>query len=123
MGFKSKSKVTSKETTQTRNINPFKVGGLIFESEDDYQLFKDIDRNISQKVKSVVDGDIDIKDVFNNIKKINVKETYYEAREETDGLFLNSTELLTYEHSLIFKFEYEVGRCFFDKINIIEYCD
>ena len=60
MGFRSKSKVTSKATTQTRNINPFKVGGLIFESEDDYQLFKDIDSNISQKVKSVVDGEIDI---------------------------------------------------------------
>ena len=69
MGFRSKSKVTSKATAQTRNINPFKVGGLIFESEDDYQLFKDIDKNISQTVKSVVIGEIDIKDVFNNIKK------------------------------------------------------
>lgn len=80
MGFKSKSKVTSKETTQTRNINPFKVGGLIFESEDDYQLFKDIDRNISQKVKSVVDGEIDTKDVFNNIKKNKCKRNLLRSK-------------------------------------------
>ena len=70
MGFKSKTK----ETNQTNICNPFKVGGLIFDSEDDYQLFKDIDRNIRQTVKSVEDGSIDLKEVFNDVKKINVKE-------------------------------------------------
>ena len=115
MGFKSKSK----ETSQTNICNPFKVGGLIFDSEDDYQLFKDIDRNITQTVKSVEDGIIDLKEVFNNVKKINVKESYYDAREEMDGLFKNATQLLCYEGT-IFDIDYKVG-CFFDKINIIEY--
>ena len=81
MRFKSKSK----ETSQTNICNPFKVGGLIFDSEDDYQLFKDIDRNITQTVKLVEDGCIELKEVFNNVKKINVKESYYDAVEEMDG--------------------------------------
>ena len=118
MGFKSKSK----ETSQTNIYNQFKVGGLIFDSEDDYQLFKDIDRNITQIVKSVEDNLIDLKEVFNNIKKINVKESYYDAREEMDGLFKNATQLLCYEGTR-FETDYKVGCCFFDKINIIEYCD
>ena len=116
MGFKSKSK----ETSQTKNCKSFKVGGLIFDSEDDYQLFKDIDRNITQTVKSVEDGSIDIKEFFNNVKKINVKESYYEAAEEMDGLFENVTHLLCYEGTR-FQNDYKVGYCFFDKINIIEY--
>ena len=118
MGFKTKSK----ETSQTNICNPFKVGGLIFDSENDYQLFKDIDRNITQTVKSVKDNLIDLKEFFNKVKKINVKESYYDAREETDGLFKNATQLLCYEGTR-FDTDYKVGCCFFDKINIIEYCD
>ena len=123
MGFKSKSKATSKETSQTNICIPFKVGGLIFDSEDDYPLFKDIDRNITQTVKSVEDGSIDLKEVFNNVKKINVKESYYDAMEEMDGLFKNAAQLLCYEDIEKFEADYKVGCCFFDKINIIEYCD
>ena len=118
MGFKSKSI----ETTQSNNCNPFKVGGLIFDSEDDYHLFKYIDRNIRQTVKSVEDGSIDLEEVFNIIKKINVKESYYDAREEMDGLFINATDLLCYEGTR-FVTNYKVGCCFFNKINIIKYCD
>ena len=118
MGFKSKSK----ETNQTNICNPFKIGGLIFDSEDDYQLFKDIDRNITQTVKSVEDGSIDLKEFFNKIKKINVKESYYDAMEEMDGLFKNATQLLCYEGTR-FETDYKVGCCFFDKINIVEYCN
>ena len=118
MGFKTKSK----ETSQTNICNPFKVGGLIFDSEDDYQLFKDIDRNIKQTVKSVEDGSIDLKEFFNKIKKISVKETYYDAKEEMAGLFTNATDLLCLEGTR-FVTDYNVGCCFFDKINIIEYCD
>ena len=106
MGFKTKSK----ETSQSNICNPFKVGGLIFDSEDDYQLFKDIDRNIKQT------------EFFNKIKKINVKESYYDAMEEMDGLFKNATHLLCYEGTR-FVTDYKVGCCFFDKINIIEYCE
>ena len=113
MGYKSKSKQIN---------NNFKIGGLIFDSEEDYIIFKNIDKNIYQIVKSVNDGIIDLKDVFNNIKKINVKECYYEAREELDGLFKNATELLCYEGTP-FNIDHKVGCCFFDKIDILQYCD
>ena len=115
-------KLKSKETSQTNICNPFKIGGLIFDSEDDYQLFKDIDRNITQIVKSVEDGSLDLKEIFNKVKKINVKESYYDAMEEMDGLFKNATQLLFYEGTR-FETDYKVGCCFFDKINIIEYYD
>ena len=113
MGFKSKSK-------ETNICNQFKVGGLIFESEEDYQLLKDIDKNISQIVKSVEDGSIDLKEYFNKFKIINIKECYYDAMEEMEGLFKNATELLCYEGTR-FNTDYKVGCCFFDKINTIEY--
>ena len=117
MGFKSKSI----ETSQSNNCNPFKVGGLIFDTEEDYLMFKNIDRNINQIVKSVEDGIIDLNEVFNNLKTINVKEIYYDAREEMDGLFKNAIDLLCYEDTR-FDTKYKVGCCFFDKINIIN-CD
>ena len=93
MGFKTKSK----QISQSNICNPFQVGGLIFDSEYDYQLFKDIDRNINQTVKSVKDHSIDLKEFFNKIKSINVKECYCTAIEERDGLFKNATQLLCYE--------------------------
>ena len=110
MGLKSKN----------QEENTFKVGGLIFDSEDDYQLFKNIDLNIKQTVELVEDGSIDINEFFNKVKKINVKESYYDAAEEMDGLFENVTQLLCYEGTR-FQTDYKVGCCFFDKINIIEY--
>ena len=118
MGFKS----TNKQTSQSNNCNPFNVGGLIFDSQEDYLLFKNIDKNIRDTVKSVEDGIIDLKDVFNNVKKINVEERYYNAREEMDGLFKNATGLLCYEDTL-FVTTYKVGCCFFDKINVIRFDD
>ena len=118
MGFKSK-KI---QTTQSNNCNSFKVGGLIFDSEEDYLKFKNIDRNINQTVKSVNDGIIDLKDVFNGVKTINVKESYYDAGKEMDGLFRNATYLLCYVGTR-FVTDYNVGFCFFNKINIIKYCE
>ena len=118
MGFKS----TNKQTSQSNNCNPFKVGGLIFDSQEDYLLFKNIDKNINDTVISVNDGSIDLKDVFNNIKTINVEESYFDTREELDGLFKNATGLLCYEDTR-FVNEYKVGCCFFDKINVIKYFD
>ena len=118
MGFKS----INKQTSQSNNCNPFKVGGLLFDSEEDYLLFKNIDKNIRDTVKSVEDGSIDLKDVFNNVKKINVEEMYYNASEEMDGLFENATGLLCYEGTS-FVITYKVGCCFFDKINVISFDD
>ena len=117
MGFKSK-----KQTSQSNNCNPFKVGGLIYDSEEDYLLFKNIDKNINDTVTSVKDGSIDLTEVFNNVKTINVKECYDEAIEELDGLFENATGLLCYEGTRLVT-EYKVGCCFFDKVNVIRYSD
>ena len=113
MGYKSKSKQIN---------NNFRIGGLIFDSEEDYIIFKNIDKNIYQTVKSVNDGIIDLKDVFNNVKKINVKETYYAAYDEIDGIYTNAISLLMYEGTR-FQNDFKVGCCFFDKINVIEYSD
>ena len=113
MGLKSKNQ---EESTS----NTFKVGGLIFDSEDDYLEFKNIDLNIKQTVQLVKEGIIDINEFFNKVEKINVKESYYDAAEEMDGLFENVIELLCYEGTR-FQTDYKVGCCFFDKINIIEY--
>ena len=118
MGFKSKSI----EKSQLNNCNRFKVGGLIFDSEEDYLILKNIDSNINQIVKSVEDGSIDLKDVFNNVKTINVEESYYDAREEMDGLFENATGLLCYEGTRFYN-NYKVGCCFFNKIHILKYYD
>ena len=115
MGFKSKN-------NQSNICKRFRVRGLIFDSEEDYQILKNIDSNINQTVKSVNDGIIDLKDVFNNVKTFNVEESYFETREELDGLFKNATELLCYEGTR-FHNDYKVGCCFFDKINIIKYFD
>ena len=118
MGFKSKNN----QTSQSNICNLFQVGGLIFDSEEDYLIFKNIDRNISQTVKLVKNGIIDLEEVFNDIKKIKVIEINYDAREELYGLFKNATGLLRYEGTR-FVTEYKVGCCFFDKIIIIEYFD
>ena len=118
MGFKSKNN----QTSQSNICKRFRVRGLIFDSEEDYQILKNIDSNIKQTVKSVEDGIIDLKDVFNNIKPINVQERYYGAREELDGLFKNATGLLCYEGTF-FVTTYKVGCCFFDKINVIRFDD
>ena len=110
------------EKNQLNICKTFKIKGLIFDSEEDYLILKNIDKNINQTVRSVKDGIIDLKDVFNDVKTITVKECYYEAREELDGLFKNATELLCYEGTP-FNIDYKVGCCFFDKIDILQYCD
>ena len=117
MGF-----IKQEKKNQSNICKPFKIKGLIFDSEEDYNIFKNIDKNIYQIVKSVNDGIIDLKDVFINIKNINVKETYYDAGDELDVIFINAISLLMYEGTR-FQNDYKVGCCFFDKINVIEYSD
>ena len=110
------------ETSQSNNCNTFKVGGLLFDSEEDYLIFKNIDKNIYQTVKSVENGSIDINEVFNNVKTIKVKEIYFHAIEDMEDLFRNSFTLLDYKDTR-FETDYKVGRCFFDKIQIIKYSE
>ena len=101
----------------------YQVGGLIFESKDDYYLFLKIDNDISKKVKLVEKGKITIEEIFSDVKSINVKETYFNAREEMDRLFQDATNLLCYEGTRYHSTNYELGKKFFEKINIIEYSE
>ena len=98
----------------------YHVGGLIFYTEEDYLIFKNIDRNISQTVKLVKNGSIDLEKVFNDIEKIRVIEFNYNARKELFGFFKNATDLLSYKGTH-FVTEYKVGCCFYDKFIIVEY--
>ena len=76
-------------------------------------IFKNIDKNINQIVKSVKDGKIDINEVFNDIEKIRVLEFKYNAGEQLFDLFKNATELLEYKGT-DFDIEYKVGCRFYD---------
>ena len=116
------------ETNQSNNCIPFKVGGLIFESEDDYKLFKNIDKNFNEIVKLVKDGIIDEDFFLKNIKQIRVKESYYDAQKELDGLFKNAARFFYNEdlaHIFLnndrFYTDYEVADKFFDNINVSMY--
>ena len=100
----------------------YQVGGLIFYTEEDYLIFKNIDKNINQIVKSVKDGKIDINEVFNDIEKIRVLEFKYNAGQQLFDLFKNATELLKYEGT-DFDIEYKVGCRFYDKFLLVEYSE
>ena len=113
MGFTSQNK-QSNNTTYSNNTS-FKIGGLIFESVDDYLIFKNLEKNINITIDLVKNGLININDIYNNITPINVKEEYPEASEELDGLFIYVTELLCYNDEGT-----KVAKRFFSKI-IIDY--
>ena len=115
MGIKSKNTLSDKS-------NQFKVGGLIFDCEEDYILFKKIDANILDKVELVNKGTIDYNDSFFNIKSINVIETYPDAAEEMEYMFENTITLLLND-DIRFHNEYKIGSWFFSMINVIKYDD
>ena len=109
MGYKSKSKL-------------FKLSGLTFDSKEDYNLFKNLDKNIPEIVKKVNNGTVNLEDIFNDVKCIKVRENYYNACDELDGTFINSTSLLMYEGTRYIN-EYKIGCKFFDKIEVIDFED
>ena len=119
MGFKSKSRLSSQsnQSNQSNNI-PFKVGGLIFDCEDDFNLFQNIDKNIGEAVNAGIVDDDDY--LFSNVRSINVTETYPDAREEMDGLFGNATMLLVNENTR-FHGDWKIGCRFFAMIDVIEF--
>ena len=98
----------------------FKIGNLLFDSFDDYFKFCDLDRNIHLIVKYTESSTTPVKDIFKDVETINVTECCYNAREEMDGLFSNATKLLCFEGTP-YQRSYDVGCCFFDKINVVEY--
>ena len=104
MGFKTKSK-------------GYQIGGLIFDSEEDYKSLKRVDNNIFNIVKLVKNSSADLENIFNNIKPINVTETYPDAYDEIDGVYVNATSLLIYENDPS-SIEYKVAMKFFLRINL-----
>ena len=114
MGFIKRQKNISNKS------NYFKFNGLIFESEEDYKILKNIDKNIKNIVKLVKKDKIDIEEVFTNLKVTKVEETYPDACDELDRLFKNATSLLFYE-GMADSIEYKVACKFLNKISIIEY--
>ena len=98
----------------------FKLGGLIFDSEEDYKSLKRVDNNIFNIVKLVKNSSEDLENIFNNIKPINVTETYPDAYDEIDGIYTNATSLLIYEE-IPGSIEYKVACKFFLRINLKSY--
>ena len=98
----------------------FKLGGLIFDSEEDYKSLKRVDDNIFNIVNLVKTSSANLDNIFNNIKSINVLETYPDAYDEVDELFVNATSLLLYE-DIPGSIEYKVACKFFLKINLKEF--
>ena len=96
----------------------FKLGGLIFDSEEDYKSLKRVDNNIFNIVKLVKNSSNDLENIFNNIKSINVTETYPDAYDEIDRIYPNATSLLIYEDYPGGCEEYKVACKFFKKINL-----
>ena len=99
----------------------FKLNGLIFDSEKDYKGLKRVDDNIFNIVKLVKNSSADLDNIFNNIKSINVTETYPGAYDEIDGIYPNATSLLSYEDDPGDCEEYKVACKFFLKINLKSY--
>ena len=95
----------------------YKISGLKFKSKSDYQLLKDLDKNINETVEKVKNQQLKLDDVFKDVKPIIIEELYYDAFDELDGTFSNATKLLILEGMV----EYEIGCKFFNKINIVEY--
>lgn len=98
----------------------YKISGLKFESKSDYQLFKDLDKNINEIVKQVKNRQLKLDDVFKDVKPIIIEELYFCACDELDCTFPNATHLLAYEGTH-FTDAYRIGCKFFNKINIIEF--
>ena len=121
MGFK---KLTSnhKHLSNNNSDNNYKIGGLIFDRKEDYIMLKNLDNGLNSHVELIKDDCYDMEEFFNRFEKVNVTETYYDAKEELDNLFENAVELLQYEGTRYIT-EYKVGCCFFDKIRVLEYCD
>ena len=111
MGFKSLS--------QRRNTQ-YKVGGLIFPSKDRYVDLKGIDSGVDIILSDLNNDEEELQEFFDKIRTIEVIETYPDAREEMNGLFLNITRLLCFEGVENLIFEYKFAFMFFSKFNYRE---
>ena len=107
------------KSSQRNNI-VYKVGGLIFPSKDRYVDFKGIDSGADIIISDFRNED-NIIEFFNGIKPIKVIETYPDAREEMDDLFLNITRYLSYEGNEMLYSKYKFAIMFFKKFKYIEH--
>ena len=110
MGFKTLSQ------SKTRQ---HKVGGLIFPSKERYEDLKGIDIGVDI-ILSDLHNQEELQAFFDKIKPIEVIETYPDAREETDGLFPNITQLLCFEGIERFNLYYKFACMFFSKFKFYQ---
>ena len=96
---------------------PFEVGNLIFDSKEEYEIFKHIDDNIRIVDKCIQDGLISADAYFNSIININVKQTFWGGRQELYELFPNVAELIyIVDDEMYDRNNNEIGSRFFNKI-------
>ena len=105
-----------KSATQ-RNITPYKVGGLIFPSQDRYVDLKGIDSDVDIILSDLDNDPGEILAFLDKIKPIEVIETYPGARKEMDGLFPNLTRLDRLEGDKIIFLNIVFAFLFFKKFN------
>ena len=79
----------------------YKVNGLTFPSKETFQKLMDIDeifKNLTDKYDGCnIKSNADPRNSFHIMTKVIVIETYPDACEELDGLFVNATICLTFE--------------------------
>ena len=98
---------------------PFEVGNLIFESEEEYVIFKHIDDNIRIVDECIEDGLISAYAYFSLIRDINVKQTFRGGWQELYELFPNAADLIYIVDDEMFdRNDNEIGSRFFHKIHI-----
>ena len=93
---------------------PYRIGGLIFRSEDDYKLLKYIDDHVRVLEKCMDENLTNYAFYFCSIQPIKVLQTYTKGWKELYELFPNVSDLV-YTDGLNFidVNEYKIGSSFF----------
>ena len=100
---------------------PFKVGNLIFESREDYELYKYIDDNISIVDKCIEDDLISASHYFSLIEDIRVIQTFWSGEQELYELFPNAADLIFFVDDDMYDSNVnEIGSFFFHKIHLMD---
>ena len=103
----------------------YKVNGLTFPSKEDFYKLKHTDEIFHELINLGKDynkrSKIEPSDYFNNLPKVKVIETYPDACEELEGLFVNAAECLMFEDEETSCYHiklYKVADKFFERIEI-----
>ena len=104
-----------KDNRKNKDRIPYRIGGLIFRSEDDYKLLKYIDDNVRVLEKCMEEGLTNYAYYFCSIQPIKIIQTNSGWREELIGLFPNVSDLAYYDKddNLEDINEYKIGTSFF----------